>query len=338
MVAGDSEVSGAGGAGQRAGTIHGRPGGRLGGRERHAGIPGERKAVAGTPDGSGASFQPAGGPVREDAGREDHAAPVADAPGSGAGGEHEPDALRPSEAVRRFIDYCFYRPRTGDEYADFVRSAFLAAPEATEPHPDVLAARKANNNPLLKGNQDYLEICLRMEHRARTDPDVIARIAEWAEEEALARAAYLQRWGRNARSENATSGPIENPTQEDTMEDRIIEALTGADPLTTTSVSRILGIRKPTASKALKAMLADGRLDCRKGPRNALLWSLPAGGTDPAVPATGSLPPTGVGGTDGGMNGKPQDQSPGDLAALDDLDWFRHHARRVVDEIRREAA
>ena len=59
-----------------------------------------------------------------------------------------------------------------------------------------------------------------------------------------------------------------------TMQERITKALTGADPLTTAAVRRVVGGRKHTVSKALLELSADGRVDMTKSkPENVPMES-----------------------------------------------------------------
>ena len=83
----------------------------------------------------------------------------------------------------------------------------------------------------------------------------------------------------------------------DTMQERIIKALTGADPLATAAVRRVVGGRKDTVSKALSELRVDGRIEVTKVNPKMYLWSLPASGSQEGGTAVGGTPPpTGVGG------------------------------------------
>ena len=76
---------------------------------------------------------------------------------------------------------------------------------------------------------------------------------------------------------------------------RIIEAMTGADPLSGSAIARLVGGTKATVLKALGELFEAGLIERRKGPRRSYLWAAPtppAGGHNGMVPPSGSIEAT----------------------------------------------
>ena len=100
-------------------------------------------------------------------------------------------------------------------------------------------------------------------------------------------------WGPHASP--ALRKPKPKPTA---MQDRIVEALTGADPMSGTAVARVVGGKKKVVMAALSELLEAGRLARASGYRGAFLWSVAgngAGSHNGTVPPSGSHPPRGGG-------------------------------------------
>lgn len=137
--------------------------------------------------------------------------------------------------------------------------------------------------------EDYRDICLKMEHRARTDPAVIAALEEQRGWEERIRQSERERWSRPVSKRGKAVRPF--------IEDRIVEALTGADPLSGSAVARLVQVNKRKVFKALSGLLAAGRVDRQSGPNRSYLWSLsrsvPVSGSGPVVPThpTGGVEP-----------------------------------------------
>lgn len=151
--------------------------------------------------------------------------------------------------------------------------AVVGDPRA-EPSEDVTRAGAAGRKRTgrIGTIEEVYEACARMEERART-PEYQAMLEREREIEAAPK---------------ATPPPkTEEPTV--TLEDRIIEALTGAEPLSTKAVVRLVGGRNQAVRAALNAMRLDGRIERTKAGR-AHLWNIPPGDALERFPST--VPPT----------------------------------------------
>ena len=81
------------------------------------------------------------------------------------------------------------------------------------------------------------------------------------------------------------------------MGERIIAALSGADPLSTTAVRRVVGGRKPTVTRALNALLASGHIERMRVSSRLYLWRLSTGSEVSGTAGGGTPSPKGLGGS-----------------------------------------
>ena len=75
------------------------------------------------------------------------------------------------------------------------------------------------------------------------------------------------------------------------MQERIIGALTGADPMSGSAIARVLGGKKATVLDSLAELLQDGHIERTKVNPKMYLWSLTASGSPRRVVPEGRPPP-----------------------------------------------
>ena len=204
------------------------------------------------------------------------------------------------------------------------------------PSPEVVRVRKMLGLNTEHTNEDYQAICDRMAAKAEAaeaaveepipaigdglppgcpiipTPSLATEPATWGSvtytAEEMNRATLEHRNREQARfveifrvrhaRELLTARKAEAEPEPPAMQERIIEALTGADPLSTAAVRQVVGGRKYTVSQALSELRADGRIEITKVNPRMFLWSLPASGSREGGTARGGTPPpTGVGGS-----------------------------------------
>ncbi len=201
------------------------------------------------------------------------------------------------------------------------------APDPYAPSPEVVRVRKMLGLNTEHTNEEYQAICDRMAAKAEAaaeaveepipsigdglppgcpiipTPVLATEPATWGRQtytaEAMNRATLEHRnreqarFAEDFRLRAARELPASKETkpEPDTMQKRIIKALTGAGPLATAAVRRVVGGRKDTVTKALSQLRVEGRIEVTKVNPRMYLWSLPASGSQEGGTAVGGTPP-----------------------------------------------